>query len=332
MGLISFALKGNYGRYYNDLKELSKKNGKPAWWMFLDTALCTLVLGSGLQDYLNYEFHSKKFKERRTYVSVGYLDKVTPIIANIKWSPYMSNKLNFHKNYGKYTKRDFFDPEGGFEAFEAFLDRNPEFVFKPQIGQCGEGVTKMVTAEITDRKALYERALETKACVEELIKQHPDWEALGHGSVHTIRVLTGAVKGKSRIMYAAARVGSGVSIADNFHLGGSAVLVDVERGCLVGNAIDKKLNEHEVSATGIRFDGYPIPYWEEVKRMVLEAALVNDEIHLVGWDVAIGKDGPLVVEGNRSSSFDIIQVPPKKGARDMLDGLIAEIRAAEKEK
>ena len=101
MGLISFALKGNYGRYYNDLKELSKKNGKPAWWMFLDTALCTLLLGSGLQDYLNYEFHSKKFKERRTYVSVGYLDKVTPIIANIKWSPYMSNKLNFHKNYGK---------------------------------------------------------------------------------------------------------------------------------------------------------------------------------------------------------------------------------------
>ena len=48
--------------------------------------------------------------------------------------------------------------------------------------------------------------------------------------------------------------------------------------------------------------------------------------------VAIGKDGPLVVEGNRSSSFDIIQVPPKKGARDMLDGLIAEIKAAEKEK
>ena len=64
--------------------------------------------------------------------------------------------------------------------------------------------------------------------------------------------------------------------------------------------------------------------------MVLEAALVNDEIHLVGWDVAIGKNGPLVVEGNRSSSFDLSQVPPKKGARDMLDGLIAEIKAAEK--
>lgn len=330
MGLISFALKGNYGRYYNDLKELSKKNHKPAWFMFLDTALCTVLLGSGLQDYLNYEFHKKNFRQRRTYVTVGYLDKVTPLIANIKWSPYMSNKLNFHKNYGKYTKRDFYDPETGFEGFNAFLDSHKEFVFKPQIGQCGEGVTKMVTAEIDDREALYRRALESKACVEELICQHPDWEILGPGSVHTIRVLTGAVKGKSRIMYAAARVGSGKSIADNFHLGGKAVLVDIETGKLVGNAIDKKLNEREVSNTGIRFDGYPIPYWEEIKAMVLEAALVNDEIHLVGWDVAVGKDGPLIVEGNRSSSFDIIQVPPKKGQRTLLDGLISEIKAAEK--
>ncbi len=66
MGIISFALQGNYGRYYKDLKELSKKNHKPAWFMFLDTALSTLLLGSGLQDYLNYEFHKKSFKERRT--------------------------------------------------------------------------------------------------------------------------------------------------------------------------------------------------------------------------------------------------------------------------
>lgn len=332
MGIVEFALKGNYGRYYQDLKELAPKCGKPAWWMFLDTAVSALVLGSGLQDYLNYEFYRKNFRERRTYVTVGYLDKVTPIIANIKWSPYMSNKLHFHKNYGKYTKRDYFDTENGtFEDFEDFLSRHDVFVFKPQIGQCGEGVTKMVTAEIPDRMALYQRARETAACVEELVVQHPDWEALGPGSVHTIRVLTGAVKGKAKIFYAAARVGSGVSIADNFHLGGSAVLVDLETGTLKGNAIDKKLNEKEISTTGIRFDGYPIPYWDQIQKMVLEAALVNDEIHLVGWDVAIGKDGPLIIEGNRSSSFDIIQVPPKRGAREMLDQLISEIKMAEAE-
>ena len=50
MGLISFALQGNYKRYYGDLKELSKEVHKPAWFMFLDTALCMVRYGSGMQD------------------------------------------------------------------------------------------------------------------------------------------------------------------------------------------------------------------------------------------------------------------------------------------
>ena len=76
MGIISFALQGNYKRFYNDLKALSKTTHKPAWYMFLDTAVCTLRYGSGLQDYLNFRFYEKRHAERKTYVSVGYLDNV----------------------------------------------------------------------------------------------------------------------------------------------------------------------------------------------------------------------------------------------------------------
>ena len=39
MGIINFALSGNYKRFYNDLKEISKKNKKPAFIMFIDTAI-----------------------------------------------------------------------------------------------------------------------------------------------------------------------------------------------------------------------------------------------------------------------------------------------------
>lgn len=330
MGIVSFALQGNYKRFYRNLQELSKKNGKPAWFMFLDTALSTLIFGSGLQDYLNFEFHKKSYKERSTYVSVGYLDKVTATLANIKWSPYMSNKMNFQKNYGKYTKRDFYDFDDGYEGFEAFLDRHEEFIMKPQIGQCGEGVTRVVTAEIQDRKAFYEKVLATKACIEERVKQHDAWEALCPGCLNTMRIITGAVDGRSWLIFAGTRVGSGKGVADNFHMGGSAVLIDMEKGILVGNSYDKDLNESECSATGIRYDGYPVPYWEEIKQMVLEAALVNDEIHLVGWDVAVGKDGPLIIEGNRGSAFDLTQIVMKKGTKYMLDDLLKEVKKSKK--
>ena len=331
MGVISFALQGNYKRFYNDLKELSKTTHKPAWFMFLDTAVCTLRYGSGLQDYLNFRFYEKKHAQRKTYVSVGYLDQVITKLSNIKWSPYISNKTNFHKNYGKYTRRDFFDPDGGYEAFEAFLARNPVFIYKPQIGQCGEGIAKIVTAEIEDRKAFFDKAMESKACLEELVKQHPAWEALCPGCVNTLRVITGAAKGQSWLLFAATRVGSGTSVADNFHMGGSAALIDMETGKLTGNGLDKKLNEHECSATGICYDGYEVPYWEEIKALCLEAALVNDQIHFIGWDVAITPDGPLLIEGNRGSGFDLPQVLAKRGLKDMLQNLVAKVEELEKE-
>ena len=329
MGFISFALQGNYKRFYGNLKELSKTTHKPAWFMFLDTAVCAMRYGSGLQDYLNFQFYNKTHAERKEYVSVSYLDQVITKLSNIKWSPYISNKTNFHKNYGKFTRRDFYDPDTGLEGLEAFLERNPVFIYKPQIGQCGEGVAKLNAEDIADKKAFYEKAIAEKACIEELVKQHPAWEALCPGCVNTMRIITGAAKGQSWILFASTRVGSGTSVADNFHMGGSAVLIDMESGKLTGNGIDKKLNEHTCSSTGVPYDGYEVPFWDEIKQMVLEAALVNDQIHFIGWDVAITEKGPLIIEGNRGSGFDLPQVITKRGMKGMLEKLIADVERLE---
>ena len=56
--------------------------------------------------------------------------------------------------------------------------------------------------------------------------------------------------------------------------------------------------------------------------MVLEAALVNDKVNIVGWDVAISKNGPVIIEGNRGPGFDLVQVLLKKGAKYMLTDLL----------
>lgn len=159
-----------------------------------------------------------------------------------------------------------------------------------------------------------------------MVKQDENWGALSPNSVNTLRIMTKAINGKSEIIFAATRVGSGQTIADNFHQGGMGVLVNLENGQLVGNGIDKKLNESEYSITNIKFDGFKIPYWNEIKHMVLEAALVNDKVNIVGWDVAISKNGPLIIEANRGPGFDLVQVLLKKGAKYMLEDMLKEVK------
>ncbi len=88
--------------------------------MFIDTAICTLLLGSGLQDYLNYKFYEKSFKERRKYVTIGYMAKQYKTLAATEYSDFISNKVNFHKNYSKFTKREFVSPEDSYEKLEDF--------------------------------------------------------------------------------------------------------------------------------------------------------------------------------------------------------------------
>ena len=63
--------------------------------------------------------------------------------------------------------------------------------------------------------------------------------------------------------------------------------------------------------------------------MVLEAALINDKVNLVGWDVAISKNGPLIIEGNRRPGFDLVQVLLKKGTKYMLDDLLESVKIGE---
>lgn len=330
MGILKFAAVGNYKGFYEKLKEISKKNGKSPKLMFIDTAISTILLGSGLQDYLNYKFYEKSFKERKEYVTIGYMAKAYKTLASVEYADFISNKVNFHKNYAKFTKRDCISSEDSYEKYEEFLNKNKQFVIKPLRGLGGSSVQKILTEDIKDKKDFYESLKKEDKFIEGLVIQDEEWGKLSPNSTNTLRIVTTVVEDNVKIVFAGARIGSGKTIADNFHQGGQGVLVDLEAGTLKRNGIDKELNESEKSITGIKFDGFKIPYWEDIKKMVIEAAKVNPNIHIVGWDVAISKDGPLLIEGNRGPGFDIVQVLLKKGAKSIFKELKKEVKQKNK--
>ncbi len=328
MSLLDYARSANYGRFYKDLKEISRTNGKPAWLMFADAGICFLRYRSGLQDYLNFKFYEKDSRERSTYVTTGDEYHAYQVLASIDYADFFSNKVNFHKNFAKYARRDYCDPREGVDGLVEFMNKHEKFVRKPLFGIGGGGVRVVAAKDVDDVDAFCKELVDEGEFVEALVVQDPRWSALSP-SINTLRMMTFVADGRARLVFTVARVGSGDSIMDNFHAGGVGVLVNMDRGVLMGNGFDKKCVEHETSVTGVRFDGYQIPFWEEAKAMVLEGAHVNEGVHLVGWDVAIAPDGPLVIEANRGAGWDVVQVPAKRGMKSLLNEMLEDVEAAQ---
>jgi hypothetical protein len=142
---------------------------------------------------------------------------------------------------------------------------------------------------------------------------HPDFADVNLGALSTFRVVTALDEQEQpELIGAVLRMPSRAeSAVDNFHAGGIAAPVDVATGRL-GAASDMGLKSttrwHDVHpVTGGRIDGRIVPCWPEVQALVTEAHAKLGERVVIGWDVAVLADGPVIVEANGLPDQDILQ-------------------------
>lgn len=324
MAFYSYIFSANYSRYFDNLKKVANKEHKNFIKLVLDTGVCVFKYGFCLSDYLNYKLYDKNNKERKRYVSTKTENKFYEIVSPSAYKKRYTVKPNFLEDFKEYTKRDFIVPEEGkYEDFLKFIENHKVFMSKPYDGLGGADVKKVHVEEIKDKKEYFETAIKNRIFLEELVIQHPEMNKLCDKSVNTMRIMTFNNHGKPRIIWMGLRVGNGINAIDNFHAKGMAVNIDINTGKLVGNAIDKDLNEYEIHpVTKVKFDGFKIPCFDEAKEMVLKASLESDKILVVGWDVAISDKGPVIIEGNRRPGFDIVQVL-SGGKMDMVNDVLS---------
>lgn len=327
MSFLRYAHGAAYGRFWNNLKQAAAREHRPAPGLGLDFLVCLVRYGSGLSDYLNYELWNKTTAQRKEYVTIRDMDAFYERVSPSAYKTFFTVKPNFLVNFAPYIHRDFFTPEeDNLPQLEAYLAGRESVMVKPVDGLGGQGVHKLSTAGLGDLAAYHKKLLDERLFLEDVIVQHPAMAALCPRSVNTIRVMTVCAGGRAELLYAGVRIGAGADV-DNFHAGGVGVGVDLDTGLLRGDAINKDREIfHSHPITGIVFDGYQIPMWDEVRRVCLEAATVNPHIHVVGWDVALTPEGPTFVEGNRRPGFDLPQMTSRRGRRDILrrvDALLA---------
>ena len=328
MAFYSYIFSANYKRFFDNLKNVSKKENKNFLGLVFDTGNCVFRYGFGLTDYLNYKLYNKNSKERKQYVSTKTENKFYETVSPSAYKKRYTIKPDFLADFKDFTKRDFIVPkEDNYNEFLEFLDKHEVFMSKPYDGLGGADVKKEYSKDIENKEEYFNNAIKNRIFLEELVKQHPDMNKLCEKSVNTMRIMTFNDHGKSRIIWMGLRVGNGINSIDNFHAKGMAVNIDINTGKLVGNAIDKDLNEYEEHPfTHVKFDGFQIPCFEEAKIMVLEASLRSDKILVVGWDVAISDKGPVIIEGNRRPGFDIVQVL-SGGRMDIINDVLSSVNS-----
>jgi hypothetical protein len=59
--------------------------------------------------------------------------------------------------------------------------------------------------------------------------------------------------------------------------------------------------------TGAPIRGKRLPCWDEVKQLAVRAHGAFRPRVLIGWDIAITNEGPVIIEGNRGPDMDLMQ-------------------------
>ena len=217
------------------------------------------------------------------------------------------------------------------ESFkEKFADQK-KIIYKPIASSGGHGIRVMEIGEGA-LETVYENLKALPAgIIEGYLIQHPLMQQLSENSVNTIRIVTirtkenmpDLEKDKVYFLYSGIRMGQGKSYVDNLHSGGLMAAVDVETGNVVTGGVDHKVQMFDVHpSTGAQIKGFNIPYYQEAKQMIEKASKTKGVYGLLGWDVAITENGPVLIEINTSPGADGLQtpyVPQQKGMRYVIE-------------
>jgi len=287
-----------------------------------DLCFSIVAFGCGITDYFQYQFFNKSINERKTFIVHRKRMWLVRTFNNSEKRYIFDHKPSFNKAFNDYLDRLWLDiSEASFEK------ETKKFLVKPTAGSHGIGV-KVLEPDHDSLESLYAELRAEDVLLEEIIEQHRELGEFNSSSVNTLRVVTllGS-DGKVNIMTANLRLGNGEDrFADNFHHNGIAALIDVKSGKVISKGVDKCLNYYIIHPlSGKEITGFVVPEWEEVIALVSKVALVVPAVGYVGWDLAIGKDGQVIlVEGNAAADPDISQMPDQIGKWPLFEKVIAE--------
>lgn len=297
----------NYKKLNQLAHDIAKRNNKSVFYVKCSMIKNFLQYGIGYTDYLKGDYINLTKEQKKTFVTTKSYNRLLKYLNNTKYDATMSDKLIFNKIFRDYIKREYIDLRvTSLEEFKKFIKNKKNIFAKPPTDFGGHGIRKIAVKEIKDVEKLYLDLKKNKLnLIEEEIIQHPELDKLNKYAVNPFRVVTLVKDGKSYVVGNAIRI----NIDDNAVVGCQDAYMRLsEDGKVSSRVVDDVANVYEEHPiVKIKFDEVRVPFVKEAFELALKAALLVPEIRYVGWDIAITKDGPVLLEGNEYPSYGLVQ-------------------------
>ena len=179
----------------------------------------------------------------------------------------------------------------------------PNIFVKDLGGRMGQLVFRLTASSAESQiEEAYKEARTTALIYEEEQIQHPVVAQVYPEALNTLRIINCMMPdGEVVTISALMRFGAGGGYIDNSSQGGVFVGIDLETGRLHRHArrfFDKGGGLFETHPdSGFRFEGFKVPFFDEAVA-IAEDAMRAIPSPLIGWDVGITAEGPVIIEGN----------------------------------
>ncbi len=288
---------------------------------YLQYVACSWRYGASFEDYYELGFYRMKASERRRWITTSLRHEITRQLNSETDAPVLRDKKLFIDTFSKLLGRSVWCGEAVSGAIE--LEQPGNLVIKHRFGQAGRRIYFPDTFRDRDQLLSYLDALpghRSDYVAEQLIDQHEEMARLDPTAVSTLRIVT-LLKGESVDLFGVVlRMSTGARI-DNLAAGGIAAWVDpdgiVRKEAVFKDALKSPVSVHPVSGEAIV--GFRIPYFKEAVELACSAARMVPAVRSIGWDIAIGPQGPCLIEGNDNWCKTVLQLPLGKGLRDLAE-------------
>jgi hypothetical protein len=115
-------------------------------------------------------------------------------------------------------------------------------------------------------------------------------------------------------------VAAGANRADNFWRNGNMLAaVDTTTGTVTRVIRGTGPLQEEIVVhpdTGAVLVGAKVPCWREALELARATARDLPHVPLIGWDIAVTRRGPVLVEANNTPDFRLVEMAERRGAYD----------------